>query len=182
MPRAAASSGLIEQSSSGRNSSDDQAERDHAEGGDQRNRGARDRERRAEHDRERRAGGVVVGGVEVEEQRGEPEAGAEHDARGDVAPARSLDAEHLHRRRGRDRDGGETPQRADRDQERSRTRRSCRCRQAPRRRKTARGCTVNTPTVPATTATTAPTLAAICTWELLKNPGAKIAASVALTR
>ena len=42
--------------------------------------------------------------------------------------------------------------------------------------------TVNTPTVPATTATTAPTVAAIWTWELPKNPGAKIAASVALTR
>ncbi len=42
--------------------------------------------------------------------------------------------------------------------------------------------TVNTPTVPVTIATTAPTVAAICTCELSKNPGAMIPANVALTR
>jgi hypothetical protein len=42
--------------------------------------------------------------------------------------------------------------------------------------------TVNIPTAPATTATTAQTSAAICTGELVNRPGAKIAARVGFTR
>ena len=66
---------------------------------------------RAEQDRDGRAGGVVVGGVEVQEQRGQPEAGAEHDPGGEVAAPGALDADQLHDPGGRDRDRHESPQR-----------------------------------------------------------------------
>ena len=91
-----------------------------------------------------------VGRVEVEEQRGEPDGGAEHDAGREVAPARALDADQLHRA-GRDR--GCRP--------RSPTAARRRRRNAPEppvvpmspKASPAKDCprmTVNTPTTPAT--------------------------------
>ncbi len=57
--------------------------------------------------------------VEVEEQRGESDRGAEHDPRGEVPSARALDADRSIAAAARRLPITESPQRADPDQERS---------------------------------------------------------------
>ena len=91
---------------------------DRAQQHDQRERRARDREHRAEQDRHGRAGGALFGRCQIEEQRGEPDRGAEHDPGGEVAPARALDADRLHRTRRDEIAQHESPEGADPDEER----------------------------------------------------------------
>src|SRR6202050_2788316 len=97
----------------------DEREHARAEPRDQRQRAHADSEHRAKQDRPAGAGGVVQGAVEVQQQRGQAEGGAEHDPGREVASGRGLDADQLHRRRRHDPGGDEAPQRADAEQERA---------------------------------------------------------------
>ena len=145
----------------------------------ERDRRAGDREQRAEQDRRPSRRWCCGRRVEVEEQRGEPEPGAEHDAGRDVAAARALDADQLHHAGRRDRDAATNPHSGP-----TATRKAPDPPVVPMSPSASPAkdwprMTVNTPTDAADDRDDrADAIAAICTVGWSKKPGAKIAARI----